>query len=139
MEGKTVGLYVQSFHHDPCQQPRHGQHDARRPVNEEEYLAALLGTPMAGDVSGDVPDDDGGSFCKQRTARTLFTAVAPYPGEMTCAIAAVARSTKSATGLCNYCAKYCSIYSCDAISTRPAGEELDPILMSCFDKACTRN
>ena len=62
MEGKTVGLYVQSFHHDPCQQPRHGRHDARRPVNEEEYLAALLGTPMAGDVSGDVPDDDGGSF-----------------------------------------------------------------------------
>ncbi len=30
----------------------------RRPVDEEEYLAALLGTPMAGDA----PDEDGGSF-----------------------------------------------------------------------------
>ena len=30
----------------------------RRPVEAEEYLAALLGTPMAGDV----PDADGGSF-----------------------------------------------------------------------------
>ena len=30
----------------------------RRPVTVEEYLAALLGTPMAGDV----PDTDGGSF-----------------------------------------------------------------------------
>ena len=38
----------------------------RRPVDEEELLAALLGTPMTGDVPGDaqdnVPDDDGGSF-----------------------------------------------------------------------------
>ena len=30
----------------------------RRPVGEEEFLAALLGTPMADDV----PEDDGGSF-----------------------------------------------------------------------------
>ena len=30
----------------------------RRPVEAEEYLAALLGTPIAGDV----PDDDDGSF-----------------------------------------------------------------------------
>ena len=30
----------------------------RRPVEAEEYLAALLATPIAGDV----PDDDGGSF-----------------------------------------------------------------------------
>jgi len=30
----------------------------RRPVDEQEVLAALLGTPMAGDS----PDDDGGSF-----------------------------------------------------------------------------
>ena len=30
----------------------------RRPVDTDEVLAALLGTPMAGDV----PDDDGGSF-----------------------------------------------------------------------------
>jgi uncharacterized protein len=42
----------------------------RRPVDVEEYLAALLGTPMAGNVAGDVssdapgdaPDEDGGSF-----------------------------------------------------------------------------
>ena len=38
----------------------------RRPVSEEELLAALLGTPMAGDMQSDaqdnVPDDDGGSF-----------------------------------------------------------------------------
>ena len=34
----------------------------RRPVDEEEVLAALLGTPMAGDVPSDVPDNDGGSF-----------------------------------------------------------------------------
>ena len=30
----------------------------RRPLDEDEVLAALLGTPMAGDA----PDDDGGSF-----------------------------------------------------------------------------
>ena len=33
----------------------------RRPVGEDEYLAALLGTPMAGD-GADASDDDGGSF-----------------------------------------------------------------------------
>ncbi len=39
----------------------------RRPVAEEEYLAALLGTPMAGDA----PDADGGSFASP-TQRERF-------------------------------------------------------------------
>ena len=41
----------------------------RRPVAVEEYLAALLGTPMAGDV----PDEDGGSFASDAQRERFLT------------------------------------------------------------------
>ena len=41
----------------------------RRPVDEEEVLAALLGTPMAGDA----PDDDGGSFLDDAQRERFLT------------------------------------------------------------------
>ena len=45
----------------------------RRPVDEEELLAALLGTPMAGDVPGDMQDDDGGSFVNDAQRERFLT------------------------------------------------------------------
>ena len=45
----------------------------RRPVEVEEYLAALLGTPMAGDVAGDEPDQDGGSFADDAQRERFLT------------------------------------------------------------------
>ena len=49
----------------------------RRPVDEEEVLAALLGTPMAGDVpddaQGDVPGDDSGSFVNDAQRERFLT------------------------------------------------------------------
>ena len=41
----------------------------RRPVEADEYLAALLGTPM----SGDAPDDDGGSFANEAQKERFLT------------------------------------------------------------------
>ena len=41
----------------------------RRPVEADEYLAALLATPMAGDV----PDDDGGSFADAAQKERFLT------------------------------------------------------------------
>ncbi len=45
----------------------------RRPVEVDEYLAALLGTPIAGDVQGDEPDEDGGSFANDAQRARFLT------------------------------------------------------------------
>ena len=45
----------------------------RRPVDEEEVLAALLGMPVIGDVPGDAPDDDGGSFVNDAQRERFLT------------------------------------------------------------------